>query len=121
MQQRELSPEHPDTGLSMWHLAESLRACSATTRPSRWRGVHCELWEASFGAEHEWTAWGLISLAEIRLAQGDAAEAATQAERAARVLLGVYGEQHAVLASTLVLQARALLARGDAADAEAAA
>ena len=68
------------------------------------------MWEASFGPEHEWTAWALISLAETRLAQGDAAEAAELAERAAGVLQRVFGAEHPVLASTLTLQARALLA-----------
>ena len=102
----------------MWHLAETLRGLQRHDEAEPLARRALELWEASFGAEHEWTAWGLISLAEIRLAQGDAAEAAALAERAARVLLGVYGEQHAVLASTLVLQARALLALGDSANAE---
>jgi hypothetical protein len=52
----------------------------------------------------------LISLAEIRLAQADASEAAELAELAARVLHRVFGPEHPVLASTLTLQARAQLA-----------
>ena len=72
-----------------------------------------EVWEASFGPDHEWTAWGLISLAETRLAQGAAAEAAALAERAVGIVQRVYGDEHPVLGSTLNLQGCALLAAGE--------
>ena len=77
-----------------------------------------EIWERSFGAEHEWTAWGLISLSEVRLLQGDAAEAIAGAERAAKILEGLFGAAHAVLGSTLNLHGRALLAAGRYAESE---
>jgi len=76
------------------------------------------IWESKLGPEHEWTAWGLISLAETCLAQGAAIEAATLAERAAGLVQGIYGPAHALMGSTLYLQARALLASGDALTAE---
>ena len=55
----------------------------------------------------------------MRLAQGDAAEAADLAERAASVLHKVFGPEHPVLASTLTLHARARLALDEADAAEA--
>ena len=35
----------------------------------RWRGAPSSSGSAASGTEHEWTAWGLISLAEVRLAR----------------------------------------------------
>ena len=102
----------------MWHLAEILRGLQRSDEAEPLARRALQMWEASLGPEHEWTAWGLISLAEIRLAQGDGAGAAGMAERAAQVLQRVFGPEHAVLASTLALQARALLAQGEPVAAE---
>ena len=94
----------------MWHLAETLRGLQRSDEAEPLARRTLQIWEASFGPDHEWTAWALISLAETRLAQGDAGEAAGLAERAASVLQRVFGAEHPVLASTLTLQARARLA-----------
>ena len=59
----------------MWHLAEALRGLERCDEAEPLARRTLEIWERSFGPDHEWTAWGLISLAETRLAQGDAAEA----------------------------------------------
>ena len=71
-----------------------------------------EVWKSHFGAEHEWTAWALISLAETRLAQGDARESAELSERAAQTLRRAFGDDHPVVKSTVELRARALRAVG---------
>ena len=68
-----------------------------------------EIWEGHFGADHEWTAWALISLSKIKLARGDATEAAELAGRAAQILTLVYGPEHAEVGSTLKLQMSALM------------
>ena len=59
----------------MWNLAEVLRVLERCDEAETLARRTLEIWERSFGPEHEWTAWGLISLSEVRLAQGDAAEA----------------------------------------------
>jgi tetratricopeptide (TPR) repeat protein len=56
---------------------------AVATRRSAWRGETLAMWESKLGPEHEWTAWGLISLAETRLAQG-AAERGRTARRTGR-------------------------------------
>jgi hypothetical protein len=53
------------------------------------------------------------------LAQGDADEAIDGAERAARILQRLFGNEHAVLGATLNLHGRALLASGQSTAAEA--
>ena len=118
VQQRSLPPDHPDAGLSMWHLAETLRGLRRCDEAEPLARRALEIWEESVGSDHEWTAWGLIGLAETRLAQGAAFEAAGLADRAAQVLQTVFGPGHAVLGSTLDLQARALSALGEHAAAE---
>jgi tetratricopeptide (TPR) repeat protein len=97
----------------MWYLAETLRGMRRFDEAEPVARRTLEIWRAHFGMDHEWTAWGLISLAEIRLAQGDAREAAGLAECAVKALQNAFGPQHAVVASTLDLQGRALHALGD--------
>src|SRR4029079_18260760 len=75
LQQRQLDADNPDIGLTMWHLAEALRVLGRCDEAEALARRTIEIWEGSFGPEHEWTAWGLISLSEVRLAQGDAGEA----------------------------------------------
>lgn len=96
-------------GLSLWHLAETLRGQQQVEEAERHARESLRIWQTAFGAEHEWTAWGRISLAEARLARGDAAEAALQAERAAAALERIYGPAHAVTSTTLTLCARPLI------------
>jgi tetratricopeptide (TPR) repeat protein len=102
----------------MWNLAEVLRGLGRFDEAETLVRRTLEMWEARFGPEHEWTAWGLICLAEVRLAQGDAEEAIGAAERAARVIERLFGKAHAVLGSTLDLHGRALLRAGRPADAQ---
>jgi hypothetical protein len=118
VQQQRLDADNPDIGLTMWNLAEVLRMLGRCDelRPLVRRTL--EIWEGSFGPEHEWTAWGLICLSEVRLAQGDAAEAVAGAERAAKILERLFGAAHSVLGSTLNLHGRALLAAGRHAESE---
>jgi tetratricopeptide (TPR) repeat protein len=118
VQEKTLSPDNPDTGLSMWHLSEALRNLDRCDEAERLARRALAMWESKLGPDHEWTAWGLISLAQTRLAQGAAREAATIAARAVGCLEALYGNDHALIGSTLVLQARALLADGDALEAE---
>jgi hypothetical protein len=73
------------------------------------------LWEASWGPEHEWTAWGLGTLAEIRLVRQDAAEALMLATSALAIHERNFGPGHAQVAATLRLLARAHAALGDSA------
>ena len=112
MQQQRLAADNPDTGLTMWHLAEALRGLSRLDEAEPLARRTLEIWERHFGPDHEWTAWALISLSKIRLAQGDAAEAAGLAGRAAQILTLVFGPEHAEVGSTLKLQASALTASG---------
>lgn len=113
-------PVTQGAGLSLWHLAETLRGLQQVEEAERHARESLRIWETAFGAGHEWTAWGRISLAEARrLARGDAAEAANQAAQAAAALANTYGADHPVVASTWVLQARALVALQRPADAEA--
>jgi hypothetical protein len=94
----------------MWHLAEALRGLSRLGEAERLARRALEIWEGHFGPDHEWTAWALISLTKIRLARGDATEAAGLAGRAAQILTLVFGPEHAEVDSTLKLQASALMA-----------
>lgn len=110
MQQQRLGADNPDTGLTMWHLAEALRGLSRLDEAEPLVRRTLEIWERHFGPDHEWIGWALISLSKIRLAQGDATEAAELAGRAAHILTLVFGPEHAEVSSTLQLQASALMA-----------
>ena len=55
-------PTTPTLGLTMWHLAEVLRVLERCDEAETLARRTLEIWEGSFGPEHEWTAWGLISL-----------------------------------------------------------
>jgi hypothetical protein len=109
VQRNALPSGHPETALSMWHPAETLRNLRQLEEAESFGGQALQIWEEQFGAQHEWTGWGVISLAQTRMAQGVAAEAATLAQRAVALIGSLYGPEHAVLATALVLQGRALL------------
>jgi hypothetical protein len=61
------------------------------------------IWEETMGADHEWTAWGLDTLARVRLQQGDRAEATDLAERALLIFDRVFGSDHPQVTATLTL------------------
>jgi hypothetical protein len=93
----------------MWHLAETLCALQRPDEAEPLARDALRIWEQALGADHEWTAWGLLCLAEVRLARDDAAEAERLAGRAAAALERAYGPGHPAVVTTLTLQARALL------------
>ena len=63
--------------------------------------------QAAFGDDHEWVAWALGSLAQVRLARNDAAEAAALGRRAKPVFERNFGAGHARVAAMRLLEERA--------------
>src|SRR6185369_3883294 len=108
IQQAQLAADNPELGLTMWHLGDALRMLDRFGEAEVLARRVLDIWEQSFGPEHDWTAWALISLAEVRLAQGDAGESIMAAQRAASIVERQFGATHAVLASTMNLHGRAL-------------
>ena len=105
-----MAPDNPESGLTMWHLAETLRSLSRFDEAEPLARRTLEIWEGRFGPDHEWIGWALISLSKIRLAQGDPTEAAGLAGRAAQILTVMFGPEHAEVSSMLKLQASARMA-----------
>ena len=88
--------DNPDVGLTMWHLAEALRLLGRCGEAEALARRTLEIWEGCFGPEHEWTAWGLICLAEVRLGagrrrRGDRRRRARRADPSAPVRQGARG------------------------------